>query len=380
MLVKDIMSKDIISLSPEDKVSEIISLVENYRIREIPIIENGRLKGIVYAKDIAKKGIQDPSRIKINKIMRYDSPMVSPEQRVEDAAKIIFKTGLRALPVIKKNKVIGIVSMHDIILEVASKTKRFRQTKVEEIMSVPQTITSDTDIGRARVLMREKNISRLPVVDENKKLAGIVTIFDLLKAVKPRERMNFYSMAAEKERVMGIPISTIMNTSPMIVNVGQSLSETTGIIERYNVDGVVVVQDKIPIGIIAEKDLLEVYVSGMKRKGIYYQIIGIDEDDDFVISTIERMVNDTLQKMSKLYNLQFFFLHVKKYDKRGKIKYSIRTRFKTGKGLFVTKAYAWDLRDAVDNALNKIERIMKREKEMKRDKIMEIRKLKKLYR
>ena len=71
-------------------------------------------------------------------------------------------------------------------------------------MSVPETINSETDIGKARLLMREKNISRLPVVDEKNNLSGVVTIFDLLKAVKPRERVNFYSMAAEKETIMGI--------------------------------------------------------------------------------------------------------------------------------------------------------------------------------
>jgi ribosome-associated translation inhibitor RaiA len=90
------------------------------------------------------------------------------------------------------------------------------------------------------------------------------------------------------------------------------------------------------------------------------------------------MINDTLKKMSKMFDPQFFFLHVKKYDKKGKVKYSIRTRFKTGSGTFVTKTYAWDLRDAVNDALNKLERIMKKDKETRRDRVMERRRLTKV--
>jgi len=184
MLVKEIMSKDVIYLSPEDSVSELISLVERHHIREIPIIENKKLKGVVYSKDIARKAITNPKKTKVMKVIKSHPAIISPNQDVNEAAKLILKTGLIGLPVVDKDKVIGIISMHDII-NFASKTKQFRQTKAEQIMSIPETITNDTDIGKVRLLMREKNISRLPIIDDNKKLSGIVTIFDLLKAVKP---------------------------------------------------------------------------------------------------------------------------------------------------------------------------------------------------
>jgi len=371
------MSKDLIYVSPNDTISKIISLVEEYYIREILVIENKKLKGIVYSKEIAKKGITDPSKAKISNLTISTPPILYPEQDVNDAANLIFKTGLRALPVVESGKVIGVVSLHDIV-GIAAKTKEFRQTLAESIMSVPEIIKEDTDIGKARMLMREKNISRLPVIDKNEKLLGLVTIFDLLKAVKPRERMNFYSMAAEKETTMGIPISTVMTTMPTKVEVNSSLSDVIIQMRNDNTDGVIVVSNGYPIGVITEKDLLEVYVSSLKKRGVYYQISGLKDEDNFIISTVDRMIKDTIQKMSKLLNPQFFFLHVKRYDKNGKVKYSIRTRFRTDKGIFISKSYAWDLRDAVNEALDKLERIIMKDIDVKRDRILDRLRFKKM--
>ncbi len=377
MLVKDVIVEDFISISPDDSVSKLISLIESDNIREIIITEKGKLKGVVYSKDISNKGITNPAKTKVSSLMKFPMPTVLSNQDINDAAELIFKTGLKSLPIIENEKMIGIVTLSDII-DIASKTKEFRQTIAETIMSSPEIIDSSTDIGKARLLMREKNVSRLPVVDKNQKLIGIVTIFDLLKAIKPRERMDFYSMSAEKEKMMGISASVIMNTSPLTIDKKQTLTDITSLMKKNNTDGAIVVENNKPVGIVTSKDLLEVYVSSLKKKGFYYQIGGLTDEDEFIMATVDRMIRDTLQKLSKIYNPQFFFLHVKKYDKKGKGKYSIRTRFKTDKGIFVSRSYAWDLRDAVNEALDNLKKIMIKESEGKRDKAREMLRFKKM--
>jgi len=373
------MTKNFISISPESNITKLISLIEKYYLRQILVIERKKLKGIIYAKELAKRGISNPEKTKVSSIMNFPPPEISPETKINEAAKLILKTGLRALPVVENKKVVGIVSIFDIV-EAASKTKEFRQTIAETVMSIPEIITIYDDIGRARFLMREKNISRLPVVDKNKKLCGVVTIFDLLKAVKPKDRINFYSMAAEKETIMKIPVSTIINNSPVIVERNSTLNEIVNLMEKYKTDGVVVAENQFPVGVITAKDLLEFYVSSLEQKGIYYQIVGLVDEDDFIVATVDRMIRDTIQKISKIYKLQFFFLHIKRYEKKGKIKYSIRTRVLTDKGTFVTKSHEWDLRTAVDRALEKLQRIVFKEKRWKKDRIREMLRFKKLSR
>jgi CBS domain-containing protein len=376
--VKDVMSKNIASISPEESVSKLISLIEKYRLREILIIDRKKLKGIVYSKDIAKKGITDPTKVKISSLMKFPPHSISPNDKVEDAAKLMFDIGLRALPVIENKKVVGVLSIFD-IMKVAMKTEKFKKTKVENIMSTPEIITEDTDIGKARFLMREKNISRLPVIDKEKRLCGLVTIFDILKAIKPRERINWYSMAAEKETIMGIPVSTILDTEPLIVDRKTNINEVAKLMIKNKTDGVIIAEDNFPIGVVTTKDLLELYVLSLKKKGIFYQIVGLTDEDDFIVNTIDRMIRDTIRKLSNIFKPQFFVLHIKKYDRNGKRKYSIRVRFATEKRTFVSKAYAWDLRDAVDKALDRLERIMLKRKGI-RNKIREKVRFTKMFR
>ncbi len=379
MFIKDIMTKKFISINPEANLTKLISLIEKYHFRQILVCERKKLKGIIYSKDLAKKGIRSPEKTKVSSLMKFPPPTLSPQGKINEAAKLMIKTGLRALPVIENKKVVGIVSMLDII-KAASKMKEFRQTTAESIMSIPELITIDDDIGRARVLMREKNISRLPVIDENKKLCGIVTIFDLLKAVKPKDRIDFYSMAAEKETLMKIPVSTILNSSPLVVERTATLNEIVNLMGKHKKDGVIVEQNKFPVGVIAAKDLLEFYVSGLEQKGIYYDIVGLVDEDEFIVATVDRMIRDTIQKVSKIYKPQHFFLHIKRYDKTGKVKYSIRTRLLTNTGTFVSKAHAWDLRTAADRALEKLQRIIFKEKQVGKDRIRERLRFKKLTR
>jgi CBS domain-containing protein len=364
MKIKDIMSTSLISVSPEDSISNLISLIEKHCLREVLVVDNKKMKGIIYAKELAKKGIIDPTKAKVNILMNFPPPSLSPNDEVDVAANMIFKTGLRAMPVVDKDNVIGIVSLHDVI-QMASKSKNFKQALAESIMSPPESMMGDADIGAARKFMRERNVSRIPIVDKENKLKGIVTLFDILRAVKPRERMNFYSMAAEKETTMGIPVSSVMNDTPTEIERETSLSEIAGLLKKYDTDGVVVTDNQMPVGVITEKDLLEFYVSTLGQKGVYYQIMGLSDEDDFVLSTVNRMIGDTLQKLSKIHKINFFYMHVKRHDKAGKIKYSIRNRLLTDSGTFISKSYDWDIRSAVDQSLDKLERLTIKDKEWK---------------
>lgn len=363
MKVKDIMSKDLVYVTPEDNLSKVLSLIDKDCLREILILDKGRLRGILYSKDIAKRSIADPTKTKVSSVMNFPPPSLSREDAMEDAAKMIFKTGLRSLPVTDGEEVVGILSTRDIVRQ-AAKMQQFKKTAAESVMSYPETIKSGTDIGKARLLMREKNISRIPVVSDNQELIGIVTIFDLLKAIQqPRERMSFFSMTNEKETMMGTPVSVVLNDTPTTAEKHTTLSKVVETLGRLETDGLVVVENNMPVGVVTEKDLLEFYISTLKQKGIYYQLIGLVNEDEFVVSTVDRMIGDTLQKLSKIHKIQSFFMHVKRYDRTGKVKYSIRTRLITDAGVFISKSYAWDLRTAADEALHNLQTISIKSKE-----------------
>ncbi len=377
MKVKEIMSAKPLLLSPEDSVSNFISLMEKYHIHEVPVVERKKLVGFATYKTLAEREMVDPTAMKISSIM-VKPPTVSPEDDIERAAEVIFKNSFRALPVSDKGNIVGIISVFDIV-SALSASKAFRQTSAESVMSVSEVIGDGDDIGKARVLMREKNISRLPLVDKNGKLKGVVTVFDLLKALKPRERMGWYSMAAEKLTIMGIPVSTVMNTSPPTASKDTSLADIASLMKDHKTSGVIITEDGGPVGVVTPRDILEFYFA-KGQKGVYVQITGLSEDDDSMdLSTVDRIVKDSVQKLSAIFKPQSLFLRVKKYRKEGaKTKYSVRCRFMTDRGIFISRGLGWDLRDSVSDAMDSLEKIVLKYKDKSRDEVTRKKELERL--
>ncbi|MBU3957521.1 MAG: CBS domain-containing protein, partial [Nanoarchaeota archaeon] len=368
MLVRDIMSKNVLTLGPKDTVSKFIGLMEQHHVHEVPIVDGKKFLGIVHYKTIASKRFSDPSKEKLEPLITRIQAL-GEDNTFEEAADTIFQAGFRAVPVCSGGGVTGIISVFD-LLNAFSKLREFKEAAAEGIMSVSEVIGIESDIGKARVLMREKNISRLPVVDAEGKLRGEVATFDLLKAVKPSERMSWYSMAAEKETIMGVQISAIMNDEPLTAEKQTRLSEIADMMVKYKNSGVVIVEDDAPVGVVTTRDLLEFYLSKMEKKGVYVQITGLGKEDPMIAATADRMLRDSLQKISSFLPVQFLFMHTKRYDKGGKTKYSVRCRLMTDRGIFISRAIGWDLRDAAGQALDELEKIIIRDKERKRDKVM----------
>jgi len=368
MLVSEIMSKELSEVSPSDPVSCFISMMEKDNVHEAPVIEKGKLVGLVRFDSLLKRGITDPTKQRIANVMEQIPATLIPENTVEEAADVLWKSGLRALPVCEGKKVVGMLSVWD-ILETAERTKAFRQTKAGNVMSVAEVISKETDIGTARVIMRERGFSRLPVVDTDGKLAGIIDANDMLHAFRnPREKMTWYGMAAEMERITSLPVSNIMDDRPLSANPNDSLSDIVHELVEQKHAGITITENNVPVGVITVKDLLDVYASGMAQKGVYYQATGLEKVDEMVVETVHRMIGDTIQKVSTIVPVQFAVIHFKEHEFGGlRAKWSVRARFRTNRGTIMSRSWAWDPRDAAGKALDNIERELIKKRETARD-------------
>lgn len=116
---------------------------------------------------------------------------VSPDSSVPEAHEIMKEHGIKRLPVIKNGKLVGIVSKEDILKASPSQATTFSinevtyllsKTKISQIMKKnPIYISPDALLEEAALLMRDNAIGFLPVVD-NGKLVGIITESDIFDA------------------------------------------------------------------------------------------------------------------------------------------------------------------------------------------------------
>lgn len=116
--------------------------------------------------------------MKLHELMTREVRTCAPDAPVADAARIMAELNCGAVPVVKDQRVIGIVTDRDIVLRAVAKWQD-GTAKVEQCMTGSVvTASPDMDAHVAADLMAQRQIRRLPVV-ENDRLVGIVALGDL---------------------------------------------------------------------------------------------------------------------------------------------------------------------------------------------------------
>lgn len=122
--------------------------------------------------------------MELRNIMTKTVATITPEDTVERAAQMMKEYNIGSIPVCRGEEVVGMITDRDITLRSSATGKNAHQQKVREIMtSNPVVGTPDMDIKDASRIMSERQIRRLPVV-ENNKVVGIVALGDM--AVEPK--------------------------------------------------------------------------------------------------------------------------------------------------------------------------------------------------
>ena len=128
MLVMNWMSRDLITVDVGATISDAADLLERHNIRELPVMKNGRLKGMVTDRDLKKASPSDAtilevhelpfltSRIKVEHIMAKDPITVPADYTVEEAAEVLLENRLSGAPVVQnQGRLVGIITKTDIL-------------------------------------------------------------------------------------------------------------------------------------------------------------------------------------------------------------------------------------------------------------------------
>lgn len=129
--VKEIMTGDVVAVSPTDRLIHARRLMIDAHIGRVPVIEEDDLKGIITSKDLMRAFIDfrknvpekhQKSQIKevlVEDIMSSNPSSVSKKMSISDVSKIMIETGFNGLPVVEDGKVIGIITQTDILRLIA---------------------------------------------------------------------------------------------------------------------------------------------------------------------------------------------------------------------------------------------------------------------
>ena len=124
--------------------------------------------------------------MKVKEIMTPDAKAIWLTESLADAAQLMWENDCGVLPIIKDGrKVIGMITDRDICMAAAMRDTNPSSVSVEEVMTgLVYSVNAEDDVGQALEAMREHKIRRLPVVNAEGELEGVLSLNDVVRNAK----------------------------------------------------------------------------------------------------------------------------------------------------------------------------------------------------
>jgi CBS domain-containing protein len=115
--IKEVMTRDVRACEPNATVAEAAKLMAQEDVGPVPIVEDGRLAGLVTDRDIVVRVVaegRDPNTTTVGEIASTELVTVSPDNDLDEALKLLAERQVRRLPVVEGDRLVGIVAQADI--------------------------------------------------------------------------------------------------------------------------------------------------------------------------------------------------------------------------------------------------------------------------
>jgi predicted transcriptional regulator len=208
MDIADIATQDYAEIDADKRLGKVRSIFEHDRPKGIVVTEDGEYSGIINQRQLVQSHIQDGA--KVRGLVR-SAPKVKRTDGVREVARVLVESGAKIAPVFEGDNLWGIISEEAILEAVLDNldTLDVEDIYTDEVV----TVMEDTHVGRCINLLRENGISRLPVLDEDGQLTGMVTTHDIADfAVRDMERQQKGDRSGDLDRVLDIPVYDIMSS------------------------------------------------------------------------------------------------------------------------------------------------------------------------
>lgn len=123
MLIEEIMHRQVHTVGPETTLKQALQLLQEHRIRHLPVMEGERLLGIVTDRDLREAGPSilgnppqdDTLHQPVSSIMKKEVITAHPLDFIEDAARLMYEHRIGCLPVLQEGRLVGIVTQTDVL-------------------------------------------------------------------------------------------------------------------------------------------------------------------------------------------------------------------------------------------------------------------------
>lgn len=174
--VGEVMTEDVAYVKLPGMRDDVLEVLRTRQVSGVPVVKGDEVVGIVTRRDLLK----NPEEEQIVFLMQRDPVMISPDASIVEAARLLVKHGICRLPVVVGKKLVGIITVADIVREIAKLgiEKPIEKYVRREFLA----LWDETPLPVAGRIMELADVRAAPVLDAELKLVGIVTDQDLINA------------------------------------------------------------------------------------------------------------------------------------------------------------------------------------------------------
>ena len=288
----------------------------------------------------------------------FHPPIIAPDTTLWDIATLMAESKLYYLPVMQNNTFHGIVTINRLLRSIRDDSRLLQRMKLEMRKNVI-TIDEDAMLKDAYSAMRDSQVSRLPIVNANGRLVGMVSRYDIREAfTKPKQKPRFLSRIGEKEPFMNHSINKYSKKLVITVKASATPLDIINTMVRKNI-GSVIVQDARyrPVGLISTYDVLKAIASLRPKRGT---LLDVNTPDDFVERVrLDEMLSRFTEKIAKYTQIKTLSLTLRsKKNAAGKAsRYEVHAKLnKTSGGAITSRAEEYEWKKAVHEVLERIQK------------------------
>lgn len=359
------------TVNQEDPLSRCIELFKTHLEMPPALSvldEKGKYVGVISRRWVNRSRL-DPATMKVKSLMK-PAPRVDPDVSLSKVANLMIHSGVRQLPVYEKKKLVGIVTDENVIDGAVTEAWGNTKIR-EIMTKAPDVIESNRSVGAVLSLLREKGISHLPVLDEGKLVGIISLHDIIEQIYYPRRKQTVGDIKGENVPILNVPAKGIMTTPVITVQPDTTLKDATKKMHEYNISCLPILEDNRLVGIVTKLDFLEPISQmevADRKFTVQFGVKDVEVNPDeqaFMMAEFDSLV----RRYQDIFQLGTLFVYLKTHgtNHRGIPLIHCRLQLRTVKGQFYSSSEGFGIEPTFRVALDRLDKRILRSKELKHD-------------
>ncbi|MFA6373189.1 MAG: CBS domain-containing protein [Methanothrix sp.] len=281
ILVKDVMVRDVAHVAIPGSRDDVLKTLQDHKVSGVPVIKKDEVVGMITRTDLLRNREEDQTAL----LMTRDPVVINPDKSIVEASRLLIKHDIRRLPVVEDKKLVGIITVADIVRVAADLgIKESIESYLEKETVV---LWSEMPLAVAGSIMEFAAVEACPVIDSSLKLVGMISDRDLIKTSVIEDTVEKTDMSANDgedtwmwDRVMqtiskyytvsriklkNIPVSEAM-VLPITAYKKDEVSKCAATMHKNRIDQMPVVTSSGKLmGMLKDKDILMALVDHSQR-------------------------------------------------------------------------------------------------------------------